>query len=165
MNRQEKQQVIDAMRASFSDSRASFLVGVQGLSVSGVQKLRKKVRAEGGQVNVVKNTLLEKAVEGIAGVQDLRPHFQNQIAVVFAFKEFTPVARAINDVAKEQENLKIVAGYFEGHVADAARVKYVATLPSRDQLLAQVCGGLKATITKLAYAIKMASEKQQPAAE
>lgn len=161
MNRQEKQQIINAIRTSFSDSRASFLVGVQGLPVKDVQKLRRKVRAEGGQVNVVKNTLLEQAVDGMAGVQELRPHFRDQIAVVFAFKEFAPVARAINEVAKERENLKIIAGYFEGQVADAARVKYLATLPSREQLLAQICGGLNATIAKLAYVLKAVSEKQQ----
>lgn len=160
MNRQEKQDIIKAIRTSFSDSQASFLVGVKGLSVNGVQNLRRKVRAEGGQVNVVKNTLLVKAVEGLAGVQDLRPYFQQQIAVVFAYKEFPSIARAINDVAKDQENLKIVAGYFEGNVVGADRVKYLATLPSRDQLLAQVCGSLNATIVKLAYALKLASEKQ-----
>lgn len=173
MNRQEKQAVINEMRTGFSDSQASFLVGVQGLTVNRVQKFRRLVRKEGGEVNVVKNTLLRVAVEGLPGIQGLTPHFEQQIAVVFAFKEPVAVARAIYATAKENEQFKIVAGYLEGSVMNADKVEYLATLPSKDQLAAMVCGGLKAPIAnytivlkkilmQFMWVIKQASEKPQP---
>lgn len=173
MNRQEKQAVINEMRTGFSDSQASFLVGVQGLTVNKVQKFRRRIRQEGGQVNVVKNTLLRVAVDGLSGVQNLAPHFEQQIAVVFAFKEPTAVARAIYDTAKEDEQFKIVAGYLEGSVMNADKVEYLATLPSKEQLVAKVCGGLKAPIanhvivlkqllSQFVWVVKQASEKPQP---
>ena len=161
MNRQEKQAVINAIRTSFSDSPASFLVGVQGLSVNATGSFRKKIRSQGGDVSVVKNTLLRIAVDGAEGVQDLKPHFQQQIAVVFAAKEPTAVARIIYDTAKEHESLKILAGYFDGKVIDSAKVQYIATLPSREQLLGQLCGTMKAVAQQLVFVLKQASEKQQ----
>ena len=161
MNRQEKQAVINAIRTSFSDSPASFLVGVQGLSVNATGSFRKKIRSQGGDVSVVKNTLLRIAVDGVEGVQDLKPHFQQQIAVVFAAKEPTAVARIIYDTAKEHESLKILAGYFDGKVIDSAKVQYIATLPSREQLLGQLCGIMKAVAQQLVFVLKQASEKQQ----
>jgi len=173
MNRREKQAVIKEMRTGFSDSQASFLVGVQGLTVNRVQKFRRLIRKEGGEVNVVKNTLLRVAVDGLAGVQNLAPHFEQQIAVVFAFKEPTAIARAIYATAKEDEQFKVVAGYLEGSVMNAAKIEYLATLPPRDQLVAMVCGGLKAPIAnhtivlkkilmQFMWVIKQASEKTQP---
>jgi large subunit ribosomal protein L10 len=173
MNRQEKQAVITEMRTGFSDSQASFLVGVQGLTVNRVQKFRRLVRNEGGEVNVVKNTLLRVAVDGLAGVQNLAPHFEQQIAVVFAFKEPTAIARVIHATAQEDEQFKIVAGYLEGSVMNVDKIEYLATLPGRDQLVAKVCGGLKAPIAnhtivlkkilmQFMWVIKQASEKAQP---
>lgn len=173
MNRQEKQAVINGMRTSFSDSQASFLVGVQGLTVNQVQKFRRLIRKEGGEVSVVKNTLLRVAVDGLDGVSNLAPHFSQQIAVVFAFKEPTAIARALHATAKEEERFKIVAGYLEGSVMDVSKIEYLATLPSKERLVAMVCGGLKAPIAnnvmvlkkilmQFMWVIKQASEKSQP---
>lgn len=161
MNRQEKQAIINAMRTSFSDSPASFLVGVQGLSVNATGLFRKKIRSQGGDVSVVKNTLLKRAVDGLEGVKDLSPHFQQQIAVVFAAQEPTAIARIIYDTTKEHESLKILAGYFDGKVVDAQKVQYIATLPSREQLLAQLCGTMNGLAQQLVWVLKQASEKQE----
>lgn len=172
MNRQEKQLVIDSLKENFSNSQASFLVNVQGLTVVELQKLRRDVRNCGGSLKVAKNTLLNLAVEGIAGVEELRPHFSNQVAIVFAQEDSPGVAKAIYDVAKANENLSIVIGYLEGALIDADKVQFLAKLPPRDQLLAQVCGALKAPITahvcllkqvmiQFMWVLKQAAEKQE----
>lgn len=162
MNRQEKQAIITDVRKGFSDSQASFIVGVKGLTVNEMQKLRKKVRLTGGSVNVVKNTLLKKAVSDMQGcVHDLSSHFEKQIAVVFAPQDFTIIARAIYDTAKEHENLKIIAGCYNGSVVTAERVNYFATLPSREQLAIQNIAFMKMMILRLVLVVKQASEKGQ----
>lgn len=164
MNRQEKQTIIDSVRKSFSDSQASFIIGVQGLTVNQVQALRKKVRHTGGSVSVVKNTLLKKAVVDMSsGVQNLAPHFEKQIAVVFAPKDFTVVARVIYDAAKEHENLKIIAGCYDGAVVNADKVNYFATLPSHEQLIINHIALLKTVLVRFVLVLKQASEKQQEA--
>ena len=162
MNRQEKQIIINSMRKSFSDSQASFIVGVQGLTVNQLQILRKKIRQTGGSVNVVKNTLLKKAVGDIkSGVHELVPHFEKQIAIVFAPQDFTIVARAIYDVSKEYENLKILAGCYNNAVVSAEKVNYFATLPSHEQLIINHIVLLKAVLVRFVLVIKQASEKGQ----
>lgn len=160
MNRQDKEQLVASLRERFSASEAAFLVGVQGLTVAQVQALRKSVRSCGGHVQVAKNTLLAIAADGVAGVQELRPQFTQQLAVVFAKTDAPGVARAIFGVKRDVDRLQVTAGYFEGRVVDGAMVQYLASLPSRDQLLGQVCGALNATIAKLVYVLKQASEKQ-----
>ena len=161
MNRQDKEQLVASLRERFSASQAAFLVGVQGLTVAQVQSLRKGVRKFGGQVQVAKNTLLERAAEGIAGIQDLRPQFTRQIAVVFASADAPGVARAIFEVKRSCELLTVTAGCLDGKVVDGAMVQYLASLPPRDQLLGQVCGVLNATVAKLLWVLKQASEKGQ----
>lgn len=161
MNRQDKEQLVASLRERFSASEAAFLVGVQGLTVAQVQSLRKNVRTCGGHVQVAKNTLLGLAVDGVAGVQELRPQFTEQLAVVFATTDAQGVARAIFDVKRAVDRLKVTAGYLEGKIVDGATVQYLASLPSRDQLLGQVCGVLNATTVKLLFVLKQASEKQQ----
>lgn len=161
MNRQDKELLVTSLRERFSASQAAFLVGVQGLTVAQVQSLRKGVRKYGGHVQVAKNTLLALAADGIEGVQDLRPQFTQQIAVVFASTDAPGVARAIFDVKRACDRLNVTGGYLEGRVVDGAVVQFLASLPSREQLLGQLCGVLNATTVKLLYVLKQASEKQQ----
>jgi large subunit ribosomal protein L10 len=172
MNRQEKQVVIDSLKDNFSNCTATFLVGVEGLTVSQFQSLRKGLREQGGKMIVAKNTLLKVAVGQIDAAKGLLPHFSKQLAVIFATQESPAVAKVVFDAAKDNENLKILSGSLEGQVIDAAKVKYLATLPSRDQLLGRLCGVLVAPIAahvrllnmvvvQFLFVLKQASEKEQ----
>lgn len=172
MNRQEKQVVIESLKDSFSGCSAMFLVGVEGLTVGQFQSLRKGLREQGGKMQVAKNTLLKVAAEEVDAVKALSPHFSKQLAVVFATQESPAVAKVLFDAAKDNENLKIVAGSLEGEVIDAAKIKFLATLPSREQLLGQLCGTLMAPIAahvrllnmvvvQFLFVLKQASEKEQ----
>lgn len=161
MNRQDKEQLVASLRDRFSSSQAAFLVGMQGMTVAQLQTLRKGVRRLGGDVQVAKNTLLERASDGIAGAQDLKPHFAQQIAVVFAPSDITGIAKAIFDVKRDCEILKVTAGFLDGNLIDAGTIERLAFLPSREQLLAQLCGCLKNAPVRLLWVLKQASEKEQ----
>jgi Ribosomal protein L10 len=172
MNRQEKQLVVDALKNDLSRSQAAFLVGVHGMAVSQVQALRKGLRKQGGTLKVAKNSLLRIAVQGVPGAQDLDPYFKDQIAVVFADRDATSVAKTIYDFSKENEKMTIVAGFFESQAISSDMVCFLGTLPPKEVLLAQMCGLLKAPIAKnvcllnqlvarLLWVLKQASEQQQ----
>ncbi|HBL98425.1 TPA: 50S ribosomal protein L10 [Candidatus Dependentiae bacterium] len=172
MNRRDKELLVESLRDKFTNSQAAFLVQVQGLTVAQLQALRRSVYRHGGEVEVAKNTLLIRATEGVAGVEELKPHFVQQIAVVFAPTDATAVARVVYETSKEHEKLVIQVGCFEGRFIDGDKVKFIATLPSREVLLAQVCGGLNAPITsyvsllnqlmtRMLCVLKQASEKEQ----
>jgi large subunit ribosomal protein L10 len=149
MNRQQKSEVVELFKDSFSKNQASFLVGVQGLTVAQIQGLRKELRKQGGTLKVAKSRLMKLAVEQVAGSRDLLPFFKGQVGVVFVAKETPPVAKVLHDYAKTNQALKLVAGCMDERFIDSASIARLAQLPSREVLLAHLCGTLKAPITGL----------------
>jgi large subunit ribosomal protein L10 len=149
MNRQEKQLIITTIKQDFSQSQATFLVGVQGLTVETVHILRKNLHAKGSQLKVAKNTLLRLALQDSAELSSLTPYFKDQIALIFAPTDAPAVAQIITQVAKENAKLVIIAGALSSKVIDKAQVEYLASLPSKEVMLARLCGTLNAPITGL----------------
>lgn len=161
MNRLEKEKVIESLKQDFASSQAAFLVGVQGLTIGQFESLRKSIRAQGGKLLVAKNTLLTVAAHGMPAAEILSPYFKDQVAIVFARTEPAAIARVLNTMAAEHERLQIVVGSFESRLLNKETVRFLATLPSREGLLAQLCGVLQAPVACLARVVKQASEKQQ----
>jgi large subunit ribosomal protein L10 len=171
MNRQKKNSAIELLKGEFQSNEAAFIVGMQGMTVAQVESLRKGVRSRGGRFKVAKNSLLRRAAQDLPSVKMLSPYFKNQVAIIFVSKEASHVAKLICDATEENEHLKIVAGCYESRVFDHDMVKYLGSLPSKEVLVAQLCGLLKAPmvqhvsllnqiIVRLLYVLKQASEKQ-----
>lgn len=172
MNRQEKETVVSELRENFAGSTGLFLVGYRGMTVAQLQRLRKMVRQNQGYLKVAKVRLVKRAIEGLPGSDDLALLLKEQVALVFAEKESQAIAKVIYDFAKENESLKIVAGYIDASVFPADMIGRIATLPSREVLLAQLCGTLKAPVsrlvglfsgmqTKLVMVVKQIEQKKQ----
>lgn len=172
MNRQEKETVVSELKENFAASTGLFLVGYRGMTVAQLQRLRKMVRQNQGHLKVAKVRLVKRAIEGLPGSEELAPLLREQVALVFAEKESPAIAKAIADFAKENEALKIVAGYIDAAVLPASVVSRIASLPSREVLLAQLCGTLKAPAsrlvgllsgmqTKLVVVVKQIEQKKQ----
>lgn len=142
MNRQDKQACIAHIAQSFTTSSGAFLVGVQGLTVEQMQALRVALRKQNGKIQVVKNTLSRRALQQIGGMSELESYCKRQVALVFAEGDASAVARVIADYAKEHVRLQVIAGRVEQRTIDKEMVQWFATLPGREQLLAQVCGAL-----------------------
>jgi len=147
MNRQEKREMVSFLQEHFSQAPAAFLLGVKGLTVQQMQSLRKNVRKEGGVVKVAKNTLLKLATQDHEAAKHMHPYFEGQVAIVFAEDEPIHVAHAIKSVKKDVTKLEVKAGVIDSQFADADRVEFFASLPSRQHVLAQFCQALKGPIT------------------
>ena len=161
MNRQEKTQLVTALKDQFSNSVGSILVGYKGLSVNQLQKLRRGVRQSGGNFKVTKARLMKLAAENIDTAQPLIPYFKDQVGLVFLENQDPSVIKFLYNFSKENEALKMVAGSLDSKLVDAATLTRLASLPSREVLLAQVCGVLKAPISKLAFVVQQISNKKQ----
>ena len=161
MNRQEKQLVIESLKNDFMQSQGSFLIGIQGMTVGQIQLLRKGLSQQGGKMKLAKNTLLKIAARDIPGVEKLEPYFKEQVGIIFVGKESPAVAKVLCDTAKENELLKLVAGYIDARVIDKNTITRLASLPSRDILIARLCATMLAPIMSLAVVLKQVSEKQQ----
>jgi large subunit ribosomal protein L10 len=149
MNRQHKTEIVEALHADFLGSSGAFIVGVQGLTVAQMQKLRNELRQQGGKLKVAKARLMKRATDDIAGPEHLKPSLKGQIGLVFAMKEAPAVAKVLHDFSKENESFKLIGGCIDTMMLDSASIGRIATLPSREVLLAQVCGTLKAPTTAL----------------
>lgn len=159
MNRQEKSAVVDQLRNDFEGSQAIFVVAYKGLTVSLMQSLRKELRKHEGSFKVAKGRLMKRATEGLTNLEPLHPYFKNQIGLIFAEKNSPTVAKVIVDFAKDNAALQVLVGCFEERFFDSTTVKRLAALPSREILLAQLCGALKSPMVKLAITIKQISEQ------
>jgi large subunit ribosomal protein L10 len=160
MNREQKELLVNILKQDFDESNASFLVALQGIPVSKIQELRKGLRSSGGKLKIAKNRLVKIAVKNVPCAQDLTPYLKQQLGVVFSKNDATSVAKVLYSFAKENEKLKIVVGCFESKVLDKKSLERIATLPSREILLAQLCGVLKAPIGKLAQVVDALKEKK-----
>jgi large subunit ribosomal protein L10 len=149
MNRQEKLAIVEHLKESFTESAASFVVNYQGLTVVQMQKLRKELRQQGGTLKVAKARLVKRAVSGVGGVDTLMPFLKEQIGIVFADKEISAIAKVLHDFAKDNEAFELVVGHTDSKTLTAGDVVRIASLPSRQVLLAQVCATLQAPSASL----------------
>jgi len=171
MNRKEKEAVVSNFKEMFSSAQASFLVCYKGLKVKDMHALRKNLREGGGSLKVAKARLMKIAAGEIDGMGPFAENFKDQVGLIFAQDEATAVAKQIVDFAKENENLKVISGFFESKVLTSKDVRILASIPSRTILLAQVASVLQAPvanlaqdlqmlIVQLAYALKGVAEKK-----
>lgn len=165
MNRQEKHLVIESLRADFAKSQATFLVGIEGLQVGDTQALRIALRKEGGKFCVIKNTLARIAIDDAVNSQPLKPYFKQEVALVFASKDASSVAKIICNYQKEQEKLTIIAGCMDARILDQKTVKFLGSLPPRDVVIAQMCGTLKAPISQFVFVLDQIRQKMGGASE
>lgn len=166
MNRQQKQLFVDGISKQFAQAQAAFVVKYQGLTVNQMQTLRISLKTDGAVLQVAKNRLSKLALANMAGAEELHPFFTGQLAVVFASDNVTGVAKSLANFAKKNEKLEIIAGCYEAQLFTSKQVKALAMIPSREVLLAQLCGILNAPITKLANILDQVAKKDaQPVVE
>lgn len=154
MNRQQKESMVALLQENFSASQASFVVGVDGLTVEQLQSLRKQLRQEGGKLQITKVRIMKRATKENKAFECLDVFLKNQIGLVFVNKEIPSVAKLLCTFARQNEQLKVIGGCMDSSILDASMVDMVASLPSREVLLGQVAGTLQAPITALAYVLQ-----------
>lgn len=159
MNRQQKENVVAYVKDTISQSQASFVIGYKGLSVQKLELLRRQLREKNGSLKITKARLMKRAVDGVDGVQDLAPHFKDQVGLVFVKDDSAGVAKVLYEFAKANKELKLVVGCLDARLLDHDQVIRVATLPSKEVLLAQLCGTIKAPITGLVSVLSQVPTK------
>jgi large subunit ribosomal protein L10 len=144
LNRQEKAAVVEEVGALVAQSQSIVVAEYRGLDVDAVTKLRRQARSQGVQLRVLKNTLARRAVNGtaFAGLSDKMVG-----PLVYGFSA-DPVAAAkvLSGFARDHDKLVIKAGAMPDFVMDEAGVKALATMPSREELLAKLMATMQAPI-------------------
>lgn len=157
MNRAEKQQEIEDLKALFAEEEMVIVTKYDGLTVKDLTKLRGELRAEGAKFKVAKNTLVRRALEGskFAGIADL---FSGPTGIATS-KDPMAAARVTHAFSKTNDKLVILGGANSNEVLDVATIKYLATLPSLDALRGKLIGILQAPGAQLARLANAYAEK------
>ena len=139
INKEKKDELVAQYRDLLQNSSAIFLTQYSGMTVKDMEALRLKIADAQGRINVTKNTLLRVAMEEneLAPPLDL---LNGQVATSFALGEVPALAKVLVDSAKGNDKLKIVGGMLGGSLLSPAEVESLASLPSLDQLRAQILG-------------------------
>ena len=148
MNRDQKKKYIDEMSSQFDNSEAVIVTHYQGLTVSQLDDLRKKMREHGIIFKITKNRITKLALEKTR-CKDLSNLFTGPTAVALS-KDAITSAKILTNFSKENANLKILGGIMGNDILDVAGVKNVATLPSLDEARAKIVGILRSPAQKIA---------------
>ncbi|WP_028709147.1 50S ribosomal protein L10 [Propionicicella superfundia] len=148
MARPDKAAAVAEMKSQLENSDAAVLTEYRGLTVKDLKELR---RSLGGDATyaVAKNTLAAIAAKQ-AGIEGLDEHLTGPTAIAFINGDIATVAKSLRDYAKANPLLVIKGGIIDGQVLDAAAVKKLADLESREVLLAKLAGGMKASLAQAA---------------
>ena len=158
LNRNEKAAVVADVSAQAAKSQTLALAEYRGLTVEHLNKLRKEAREKGVYLHVLKNTLARRAVAGtpfeVAAETMSGP-------LIYGFSEdAVAAAKVISDFAKGNDKLVIKGGAYAGKALNADGVKALASIPSREVLLAQIAGLLKSPVQRLAGVMAALAEQR-----
>lgn len=158
MNRKEKEVTVKQLHQNFNESNGAFLVNYKGLTVNQMQQLRKQLRDCGAKLKVAKDRLIKIAINDTPA-KELESLLSDQLAVVFVEKDSSAAAKVVYDFSKESP-VNLVAGVVESSFFDKEKVERFASLPSKEVLLSQLCGVLKATVSNFARAVSLVAEQK-----
>ena len=152
IDKNRKDELVSEYRDLLQRSSAIFLASYGGMTVKELEALRLKVSDANGQINVTKNTLLGIAMEQTDRVPP-RELLNGQLATSFALGEAPTLAKVLVDQAKANDKLKIVGPTLGDRLLTPAEVESLATLPSLDQLRAQILGLINAPAQGIVSAV------------
>jgi large subunit ribosomal protein L10 len=167
---EKKRKIVDELKEKIDSASVLILSDYQRISVKEITGLRKKLRAGKAEYKIVKNTLLQRAVEA-AGFSELKDYLNGPVALLLGYEDPVAPLKALVDFLKEIEKGEIKAGLFERSFVESKGLAEIAKLPPREVLLSKVVGGLQApiygfvnvlqgTLRKLVYALNAICEKK-----
>ena len=162
LNRSEKEAVIQEVTDLAAKAQTLVMAEYRGITVADMTELRSKARSNGVALSVLKNTLVRRAVAGSSfeSVVD-----QMTGPLIYGFSEdAVAAAKVVADFAKTNDKLVIRGGVYDGKALDANGVKQLASIPSKEVLLSQLCGLLMSPIARTAVVLGALAKKIEEAA-
>jgi len=162
LNRSEKEAVITEVTSLATQAQTLVMAEYRGITVADMTKLRSQARSQGVSLSVLKNTLARRAVAGsrfeVVADQMTGP-------LIYGFSvDAVAAAKVVADFAKTNEKLVIRGGATSGKALDINGVKQLASIPSKEVLLAQLCGLLMSPVSRTAVVLGALAAKKGEAA-
>ena len=159
LNLDDKKAVVAEVSAQVAGAQTMVVAEYRGIEVGDLTKLRKMARESGVYLRVLKNTLVRRAVADtpFAGLAE-----QMVGPLSYALSvEAVAAAKVLNDIAKGNDKLVLKAGVYSGDLLDKAGVQALASIPSREELLAKLLGVMQAPVSGFAGALAALAKKRE----
>lgn len=148
-----KKQAVAALAEELKGSCAGVLVEYSGVTVADDTALRAELRKDNVTYKVVKNSILKRAAEEV-GLSDLDAVLAGTTALAICENDYVAPARILKKFADSHKDFNIKSGFMDGEVIDLATIENLASLPTKDVLLATVCNAFNAPIAAFARVIQ-----------
>ena len=158
LSRNDKAAMVEDVGKQIARAQTLALAEYRGLTVEHLNTLRRQARDKGVYLHVLKNTLARRAVAGTS----FEVAQQSMVGpLIYSFSEdAVAAAKVVADFAKGNDKLVVKGGAYAGKALDAAGVKALASIPSREVLIAQIAGMLRSPIQRLAGVLAALAEKK-----
>ncbi|MFA7292872.1 MAG: 50S ribosomal protein L10 [Rhodocyclaceae bacterium] len=159
LNLDDKKAVVAEVSAQVAGAQTMVVAEYRGIEVGDLTKLRKKARESGVYLRVLKNTLVRRAVADtpFAGLAE-----QMVGPLIYAISvDAVAAAKVLTDFAKGNDKLVLKAGVYSGDLLDKAGVQALASIPSREELLAKLLGVMQAPVSGFAGALAALAKKRE----
>ena len=151
LNRSEKEAVISEVTTLAAQAQTLVIAEYRGITVADMTKLRNQARSNGVTLSVLKNTLARRAVTG-SSFEVVADQMTGPLIYGFSVDAIA-AAKVVAEFAKTNDKLVIRAGVYGGKALDANGVKQLASIPSKEVLLAQLCGLLMSPMSRTAVVL------------
>ena len=158
LNLDGKKEVVAEVAAKVAKAQTMVLAEYRGTTVANLTKLRSTARTQGVYMRVLKNSLARRAVKGTS-FEVAEAHMVGPLLYSFS-EDAVAAAKVVNDFAKTNEKFVITVGAFNGKLLDKAAVQSLASIPSKEVLLAQLLGLMQSPISGLARVLAAVAEKR-----
>jgi large subunit ribosomal protein L10 len=146
MKREEKEQIVAGVSEIVRKAQGMFFTDFTGLTVEQATELRREFHKAGVDYRVVKNTLIQKALEQVTGYDGVYDRLAGPTGVAFAFEDPVVPARIIQKFAEKHKRLSLKVCVLERQVFEGSKLAELAKLPSRKELMASILGSVQAPL-------------------
>lgn len=160
-----KQQVVNEITEKFKNASSLVVVDYRGLKVEEANELRAKFKEAGCDYKVYKNTLVRRAAKELGYDQLDEVNLVGPNAIAFGYADPVAPARILSDFMKTHPAIELKMGIVEGEFYDAAKVKALSEVPSREVLIAKLLGSFKAPLSNFAYLLDAVAKQKAEAGE
>ena len=152
-NLEMKKTVVAGIKEKLEKAQTVVLVDYRGLTVAEDTELRNQLRKAGVEYAVLKNTMISRAIEGM-NVDEMHASLEGPTAVAFGYEDMIAPAKILSEFAKKSKKLTIKCGVCDGAYLNADGVEALASLPSKEVLIAKIMGSMMSSVSKFVYCVE-----------
>lgn len=146
LTRIQKEKVVNDLTEKIKDGKVIIFSDFAGTTVSQMKDLRDELRTSGGSFKVTKKKLIDLALKN-AGIEASVLGLEGQIGIAIGKEDETAATKVLAKFAKTNKNFKLLQGVLENKIISAKEVMALASLPSREELLAKLVGSINAPVS------------------